>query len=1695
MSNKKNRKIINIMMSAMMLMGSCVTISYAEEAPKPKNGIAYVLLSPDISPSPGVYRFNEGNGNIVNPELGKPLFSVSDISGKDIKISGLAVNQKNQVFLFKATKASEDAFKDAEPGWLPNLSFPDDSPIYVSAAKPDDFDANEYIRSGCPHGPYGSDFPSNDSSLYVFWYKDVTLAGNKYKYVCRFNGPDGVRYLNSKDGTRGTPIWDGTFKSDPNSTISSAIKHPKDDKKIILPSHFGAVCYYLYATTSCTQQPLLIGKPMDGGEYIDENGNIAKRPLYELDKTSGAGVFPGDDFFTSRQLFACIVKHIYQKRENPLDLYSGIDTTSSTIPVDLKLGLEDSKVLNSIDVKVKESYGKICGDNCITGGAPPDNTAIAAMANVNVVTSTTGRRYGFNPLGVFFRPKESIEASLRVVQAGKPSQTIDIATDSKGENFNNVITNKDYLLANGVTPATIKSIGVSSNFSKQTNYDFIYGSAADKFVVQDSWWGVGGLAYEYYKETEENPTYLKILDYVNNTTPKEVISDKPLTGKIDSIAIDGDGFLYALKTDETPTDQEATNANNEINASAINPETNISKVSFSKYTEPIDIQVETPDKWIRETVKKIGNEEILITEEIPNGQEKPGDYKNITLLQNVYKAVKRYAPADGSIGEEEPRGYLKVGFDNWRNRIEVADNYTKKFSYPYWIQEDENARISNLEAELAVVNIADSPIVINGTEDHYITVLEATNNKPDYKNATINEDDTIKFKIEGYMPQPSDPEKTPGLKKIGDIFDDNGNPFLADVFINNTPNSDGKYEHDENGDGLHSGFPSSMFESKNHKTQVTWYVAQVEDKEAVDLIDIDKNFVTTSDGRPMLINNIVSSRPEDLKEYLSYEHTFKQPGRYIIQAHVTYNYFSNLGTAERPAQLQIAQNSFITKPLLISVYANDLKLDNSPSYITNIAMTFGNKNYGLSDSSNESDEDLTCLEDNDFGDITISFDAQFYRDTNNEKDKSFEVHDGIGVWDYEYYSRLYKKAKNAANLQGITVPKVDTINHVYNYGNGKEDDLENAYVKNIFNPGKEKYTTVAGRSANAGTLVDSIPTNTDLRYIQWALYLRKTTTPEEDVVETDGFSIIDPRGELITCGTFENADLKDCEDNTPRKYTVSYTLPKEITNKIRTPRDPKDYTLDLEIIYPRVTWLNNDLDDKIDNIKGQYSSVVPYLDTVDGKAGPSPIHVISMLKTQSAGKLVNQNFSQSGDGISRLYAPKEGETNSQPPIIKLCVRDKEIPTLEDKSEDLPRTETTGDPSDSATFKCEIKDNNPFLSEKLKTKNLINPITEEEAKKIPILALQGWDNEANIRYGVENDNRKFEVRNIPTKKIDVATSTTGAPDTYFALDDTWRFCLNYTMTVNQLSPDIFKPSSANNGEITIAEKKNLKPENWIGSLYYGIVGKVYDGKGKDGNNKLHYFYNKEIYENSTEITQEGLEIDESYEVPIKQYLERIDNDPPSIEVELISQNDNRRWIFQLIEGINDKVCYPKNINDLARSTLVVKNLLLKNNNFDDTEEAYATYPVATVDGTTNNPVISNSVATITTNLVSGLKEAIPTFRRASRLLVLVNILDNCGYKNLNVAHIKVEDETEVLLDKEINKEKSHNEKGEIIKFSNQPRGTFIVDMPLKVKDGNQVKITINAEDHAGNQRALVIPVKIVESTFETRVLETKEERRD
>ena len=119
MSGNKKRKIINIMLSALMLLGINATECLAENPVFGINGVSYVLLSSDFA-HPGVYRYNNYDGSVrasyavKGTDTKTPIFKINTIQGK---VSGLAANQENNVFLLSAIEG--DGFYEAETGWLP----------------------------------------------------------------------------------------------------------------------------------------------------------------------------------------------------------------------------------------------------------------------------------------------------------------------------------------------------------------------------------------------------------------------------------------------------------------------------------------------------------------------------------------------------------------------------------------------------------------------------------------------------------------------------------------------------------------------------------------------------------------------------------------------------------------------------------------------------------------------------------------------------------------------------------------------------------------------------------------------------------------------------------------------------------------------------------------------------------------------------------------------------------------------------------------------------------------------------------------------------------------------------------------------------------------------------------------------------------------------------------------------------------------------------------------------------------------------------------------------------------------------------------------------------------------------------------------------------------------------------------------
>ena len=856
MSSKKSKKFMNIMLTALMLLAGGSVESYAEYG---VNGVTYVLM-PNETTSAGVWRLNKKDGSNANPWK---LFLIEELSKKG-KVSGLAANQENKVFLLTANNKSDKDFKPAEPGWLPaGIKFPDDSAIYIAAATPTDDGASRYIRNdkkgvkgktydyNFPHGAYSQSFPSDNSDpVYKFWFENATVNGVKYKYVCRFNGPKGVCLLDgdgntikcskketrySTYGVRGTPVWDGTAYSATNT--QGAILHPKYSdsssehyRKIILPSHFGALSYYLYGTRN---EKAIEGKCMNGKDGRDK---------YYFYQARCDGYWYADSKHKAGTMFACIVKRFYDKRESSLDLYSANDSTTSSSYPTISLSSDANKdradVLKTIDVKVREAYGKICGDNCIDGGEISGGDVETALSTVTVVTTTVGNRYGFNPLGERYGSgcSNKIDAALRVVPYVGSEDVIDIASNKEATKWGSRITNKNYLNKMGITPTTISCIGVSSNF-KPGEKDYIYGSGADYFVVQDSWWGLGGTAYEYYKPTTSKSGNVRKIEYMNKPDQESytdlgdvLIED---SGDLEAIGVDGNAYFYTLVTEKEPKDKA-------MKALA---------VPSGKPSSVGGLSITYSEKWRRDKFKTVGGETINDGyDEIEDGKQKKGDYKLATVKQKISKSVYRYSISNGtslSTGSKEKVGSksIEAGYDHWTNNLTCTKDGTNNvsFSFAQW-QRSTSKRVSNVPCELAVVNIADSPITVPGTDKHYVVVTGAKDSSKKARSfaagTVYQEHDYVKFKVEGYKPKIGGVQRE--LQSVGNI-DSPAN--LKGVYINNLPGEtflNGIYEHDEDKDGMFSGFPSTMFEASGKPVTVTWKIAQVEDTVAPDSISSAK---------------------------------------------------------------------------------------------------------------------------------------------------------------------------------------------------------------------------------------------------------------------------------------------------------------------------------------------------------------------------------------------------------------------------------------------------------------------------------------------------------------------------------------------------------------------------------------------------------------------------------------------------------------------------------------------------------------------------------------------------------------------------------------------------------------------------------------------------------------------------------------
>ena len=1556
--------------SVLILLGFCLAISPAAVLAQPDvfNGITYVLLSKELEGINGVYRLNSYATGLPNSSVSiYPIFNLDSFTGK---VSGLCANQKSQIYLLSTSGATSD-WEQAPVGWLPTgMAFENDSAIYLKIINPSQY------------GPW-----INVHKLGKYWNKNINIGGTTYSYAVKFGGPTEVKYLNGSSGTLGTPMWDGV----------TGIQHPTDSTKWILPSHWGAGAYYAYGTTKNTEFP---GEPLDG--TIGLNGNTKPTLLY-TDADAGHE--------SDKTRFSCVVKRIYKHRTKTLDLWAANDYNPCSAPYKQSAG-----VLSAKDIKVTEAYGKGCGDNCIPGGTLGENNVLTQMTEVYVFTSTRGNRYGFNPegkkAGPFSTEADKANAALRVVFNSNPSVSVPYSLTKSDGSFADIITNKGYLESAGITPDQINVLGVSSNFSSANGLDFIYASKADKFIVQDSWWGRGGIAYEYFKETG----VIQKLDFVQNDSPTpEVVG--VLSGEVEDIGIDGEGYLYVMRNEKTPSD--AVMAAKMLDVNNPNSDPNFGKVST----------------WLR---SNNGGDDTDPTPPtvIPDGSEQAGDYKIVTIEQLVQKKIKRYAPATGALGSEENWGELNAGYDLWTRKIEKQSNGSLAWVGSAWSVEPEGERNSLFPGEMSVVNVAKIPEDYNSSPDkpHIIRLSAGAGSPPLNSTTSIAEGETLTLKIEGYKPFINGVRY--GLKSIGNVVDPNtGTVIHSDLALNLVPAPDGTYNHDEDNDGVSSGFPSTMFESATKKTDITWTLKWIEGDltNYTVLEEMDVTSLTTTNE-----NGEINCK-------------FPHPGNFILKANIKYNKFdySVLATNPnaRPSDLSSSVVQTESYEYLVKVYSATLALNQTQSYVSNITLKPLSRKFQNVTSNSTINSDYDIAEDKEMNAIEFSFDAQFVRDANVKSNinSALSTYDGVGVWDYLYYEKLYNEMKNVFANMDYSIPtgSISTTGHVYNYTAGSLNPISSNVNLNIYNPGWKK----AGDNQNkhfCGTRMDIPPTSNDLRFIQWSMYLNPIRPPNIASETAPTADSVIPRGTKIAQGNCaESSPIVTMTEIGDRKYRFNIKVPQGRIEKIATPIDPETYALHLEIVYPRVSWNNSDLGDTT-TTENRFSSLVPYVE--DGVANSKPIHIISKIQATENGAnfLANQSFKVT-DGET-LYASAKDYWN-------ILVRDSDIPKVTDAMSDTI-IQTTNDPVDDVEVEFQVSDNNPMAD--IKDFELAFEKVDE--------ARPCDTSDANKPYTL-----------LGTKISDVTHNPGPNSDTFYK-EDSWLKTSTFKQNIAY-----YGPTGPFTQDGTLA--------NWVGNLNYTAFGEIHDGIGTDSQDISHKFYLADAWNDiypSAALPEGGVQM-------FSKAVTRIDNDPPTLEVELVSQIDNRRWVFKLEENEKDLVRVPTTPELLGKCSLTAACYNLQNNS------GISSYTANDIEGCAAYPTPIGT-ALVDTQLVLG-DSSIPAFRRSSRLLVNINITDNVNYKALKEATISITDLTDgansSMLPANANlvsKVSSVDSSGAPNTQLDKPRARFSIDMPMKVVAGtNQVRITLQAKDDQGNERTITIPVRILDNTFNTRVLENKEIR--
>lgn len=1533
----------------------------------PHNGVAYVLLPRDYPGIHGVYRLNSFSDPYA-PLIGSNGKRLFDLNfGGALVVNGLAVNQSSKVYLFVGPNVTGVYTPVEQVGWVPSGRFEADSPAYTKLiGQP--FSASQVSQDVGPgignlSHPYGTTNYDNDfwdygpetwpySHRLYFKGSYTDAAGNSYQYLFNPYAPATHKDL---------PLWNGPGPS------AAGIAHPTDPYKVILPNKWGGISWYAFGSPKAPAAH--VGKLMDG-----ENGRPAMDQYdFRLSYTNRGNYSPYND----AQYISCVVRRVYQKRDRSLDLYAYIDNVvpPAAPPYSRYPSLEAASVLTATDLKITEEYGKSCADGCIPGGSLNPEAVGKIESCVQVFTATTGRRYGFNPFGKKTGPFGSNDAALRVVNSGTSYNL-----NFNAANVRNASYFENYLKV-PLERATI--VGVSSNFITPATPitsapDHLYGSIADKFCIQDSWWGNGGIAYEYYsKDAETDGITFKAghiyrLNYLQTNSPIPEDVGK-FDGDIDAIAVDGHGNLYILYTElvcaNDPVWPDPNGLPQGPDFAAEDP-----KVPGNSITGHADFL--SVASWMR---PGDGVPDAPIA-----GPTLDEDYITVKFKQRVQKVCRKYTPSAGggfSSSTVEERGHVNASFDAIKKTLKYNGDNTFSWINAWHHEYGIGSRSANVDAEFSVVNIAERPSNYNLDPTYSICRYDRVTPA-----APINEDSSVVFKVEGYRPYGAD-GNIQHLINAGNI------PTLGQVFVNLIP----PYENrDEDGDGVKGGFPSGFFENNaTYKLNVKWHIELIEPSAAYDPTKVIKRWEMDPDTG-------------DLQKRLTFK--FPQPGNYAVYAVLGYSYFNYdaLGANERPNHLVnyiVNRSGIATQKIIYHVQSPSNTV--TDGYISNITISNADKTQGTVTAGGQSGYIL--LEDNAPNQLSFSFTAQFIRDANVANAAArFETYTGVGAWDY-----------------GVSP-------HVYNH---KADGTPN---NTILNPGRKKYLSETDPAPPAlapyqcGTRVDVDPNDRDFAAFNWRLLIYPPFLNTSDTLVAD---------QPLVLGQGNCAGATIVTNHGDQKYTISYNIPETALQKLMTPIDGMAYKVRLEIEYPRVKWV--DITPATGVTQAQFRSIV---------ADSPPMGLISNEPSSvgNAGLGKDTTLGMFADGVDNWMICARDTTIVKPAFDGIAFDETAAVTQ-------IATHTTGDPTPKCLIKIGFEDNNPG----------------------PLFA--GDEPFQNLRLNYE----------LPTEKRNLTAKTEGhfadgvQLEVYKPLpengsyynDDSYKYSASFSFTVLEYGGD--------SGESTYFDP-GKDYQHWIGSLSFSLEGNLYDGHDADGRSlSTPHVFSKTATDDRLKTYACG--------------LIRYDNDPPTLLLNVVSQADNRRWEIKLAENDTDLIANPNSEALLSPASLSV--ICYK---ISDGSVLYSPSAV-NVPGSSNFPTdLSDNehVTLLKAGFAADFVTALPAVRRSSRIMLSVGISDNVDYQNLREASISVVEltgaaaNTLLATTSLVLTAQPDDDKNKCLQFD---RGRHYIDVPMQVRAGQNMPVTpqlvihVTATDSSGNKRSLSVPVGVVDSTFDARVLESNENR--